>query len=374
MDEFIRSRQCAAMKTHGLDALVAFSRENVAYGAGYIVPSQKLDIRNRKFAMVVNADGASRMLLTANEVDEAKARALVKDLRPYDEFADDPMETLVAIFAELGVKSGRIGLELDAMPAVLWDRLRALMPNGAFVDGSPVLAEARYVKSPRELGFIRKATQVAHRAQAETHKKMRDGVSEKSAARWIINSALEQGADDITMVQVASGERSVFSNPVPIDRIMRRGQDVKIDVFVTCQGYLSDTGHCVWIEEASDHERDMWKKVEEVMDELVGCVKPGMTTRELWDRYIAEFTKRGLTTPSRFLGHGLGLSLHEEPFIAEHNDIVIEPGMVMAVEPVYVEGQSLFWLEDNLLVTETGCENLTTALPHGIIVTPTGGR
>jgi Xaa-Pro aminopeptidase len=66
------------------------------------------------------------------------------------------------------------------------------------------------------------------------------------------------------------------------------------------------------------------------------------------------------------------LSLHEEPFIAAHTDIVLEPGMVLAIEPVHIQDKSLFWLEDNLLVTETGYESLTTALPHGMIITPTG--
>jgi Xaa-Pro dipeptidase len=69
----------------------------------------------------------------------------------------------------------------------------------------------------------------------------------------------------------------------------------------------------------------------------------------------------------RFLGHGLGLSLHEEPFIAAHSDTVLEPGMVFAVEPIFVDGREGYHLEDNLLVTEDGYENLTLGFARELV-------
>ncbi len=131
MDQHITARHRAAMERHGLDALVAYSKENVAYGAGYTVPSQLLNIRNRQFAVACNRDGKAAMLLTANELQEAQARGTLRDLRPYDEFADDPMAVLAAILRDLGVAEGRIGLEMDAIPADRWEALRQLLPRAA---------------------------------------------------------------------------------------------------------------------------------------------------------------------------------------------------------------------------------------------------
>jgi Xaa-Pro aminopeptidase len=372
MDAHIQHRQQEAMQSGGLDALVGFSRENVAYSAGYVIPSQQLNIRNRQFAVVVCADGRASMLLSANELTEARERALIKDLRTYDEFSDDPMEALCGLFEDLGVVNGRIGLELDALTAERWDRLRALLPKAEIVSGSAALMDARRVKSPRELELLRKSTFLAHRAQAEAHKRMVEGTSEQTIARWIIDSALEGGAEGVLMVQVAAGTRSTFSNPTPTPRQIAFGEVVKIDVFLTCGGYLSDTGHSVWVREANSRTQDTWAKLAETMEIVEDAVRPGVTTRELWNKFLQAFHARGLTMPGRFLGHGLGLSLHEEPFIAAHTDIVLEPGMVLAIEPVHIQDKSLFWLEDNLLVTETGYESLTTALPHGMIITPTG--
>jgi Xaa-Pro aminopeptidase len=371
MDAFIRNRQQKAMTTAGLDALVAFSRENVAYGAGYVVPSQQLNVRNRSFAVAVNADGRAAMLLTKNEMQEARDRALIEDLHPYDEFHESPMAVLAGVIEALGAASGRVGVEMNAITGEQWEALRAALPNARFVDGAPVLLDARRVKSGRELEMIRKITAVAHASQARAHRRMHAGVSEQEVARWIIDEALGGGADTILMVQVAGGERSTFSNPTPTARVLGTGEVVKIDVLVSLNGYLSDTGRCVWVERASPENRSTWAKVADTMDEVEALVRPGASTRQLWEAFTKGFTTRGLPADVNFLGHGLGLSVHEEPFIAAHAETVLEPGMVLAIEPAFESPGGLYWLEDNLLVTESGYESLTTALPHGMIVTPT---
>jgi Xaa-Pro aminopeptidase len=86
MDEHVKTRLRAAMDDRGLDALIAYSKENVAYGVGYTIPSQALGVRNRQFALVVNRDGDAALLLTSNEMTEANERSSVRELRPYDEF------------------------------------------------------------------------------------------------------------------------------------------------------------------------------------------------------------------------------------------------------------------------------------------------
>src|SRR5690606_21748084 len=99
----------------GLDALVAFSPDNVAYGAGYLVPSQVLGMRDRHFAVVATRNGDSAMLLTANERDEAESRGGIASLYPYDQFAEDPMRVLATVLADLGLTDATVGVELDAL-------------------------------------------------------------------------------------------------------------------------------------------------------------------------------------------------------------------------------------------------------------------
>jgi Xaa-Pro aminopeptidase len=361
-------RQRSAMRKHSLDALVAYSKENVAYGAGYVVPSQALAIRNRQFAVAVNADGEAAMLLTSNELQEAQARSTVDNFYPYDEFSDDPMETLAGALQDLGLAEARIGLEMDAIPADRWEALKALLPNVAWEHGTQAFEDARMVKTPAELDRLRKAARVADQAQADAHPSVREGMSEQELYRHVVDRALALGAEDVVMIQVAAGERSSYSNPTPSDVPLRRGDVVKIDAFVTEGGYFSDTGRSIVIGEATAEQREIWQAMQETLAEIHTSIKPGVSTRELWEVFVASFARRGKEPVIRFLGHGLGLSLHEEPFIAAHTDTVLEAGMVFAIEPVYRVGDIGYHLEDNVIVTESGCENMTGVFGPDLIV------
>lgn len=369
MDEHIAARLRGAMERHGLDALVAYSKENIAYGAGYTVPSQALGIRNRQFAVAVNRAGRAAMLLTANELQEAQARSTLRDLRPYDEFAEEPMAVLAGILRDLGAADGRIGLEMDAIPADRWETLKRLLPRARWAHGADAFHDARTVKSPRELDLLRRAAAIAESAQADAHGRVRAGMTEQDLYRIIADRALAHGAETILMIQVAAGERSTYSNPTPGARPLRRGEIVKIDVFVSMSGYLSDTGRSIMIGEATQRQRDVWAGMQDTLAAIHAAIRPGATTGDLWRVFVETFRRHDMAPVIRFLGHGLGLSLHEEPFIAAHTNTVLEPGMVFAIEPVYkTDDGAGFHLEDNVIVTGTGVENMTSRFGPELLV------
>jgi Xaa-Pro aminopeptidase len=350
------------MERQELDALIAYSKENIAYGIGYTIPSQELGARDRQFALALNRDGDAALLLTSNELQEAEARSNVQDFHPYDEFNDDPMKVLAAMIQELGVGEARIGVELDAFPADRWDQLKALLPQATFVHGLTAFQWARMVKTDGELERLRKAARIAGLAQADARTKIREGMTEHDLYRFVVDGALAHGADTVLLVQVAAGERSAYSNPTPSDRPLRRGDVVKIDTFVSVGGYLSDTGRWIVIGEASEEQHEIWRRMQETMDTIQAAMKPGVSTSELWHTFTDAFARYQMEPAIRFLGHGLGLSLHEEPFVAAHTDTLLEPGMVLAIEPIYRDGDIGFHFEDNLIVTTDGVENMTDQL------------
>jgi Xaa-Pro aminopeptidase len=225
------------------------------------------------------------------------------------------------------------------------------------------------VKTPGELDRLRSAARVADLAQAEAHAQVRAGMTEQDLYRIIVDRALAHGAEAVLMVQVAAAERSTYSNPTPSARPLRRGEIVKIDVFVTVGGYLSDTGRAIVIGEASALQRDIWAKMQDTLAAIHATIRPGARTADLWRVFVDTFKRHGMAPVIRFLGHGLGLSLHEEPFIAAHTDTILEAGMVFAIEPVYKTADGMgYHLEDNVIVTPAGVENMTSRFGPGLIV------
>jgi Xaa-Pro dipeptidase len=361
VDPDIARRLTDALTYHRLDALVAYSKENVAYGIGYTIPSQALGMRDRQFALVLNADSRAALLLTANEEQEARERSTVADLRPYDEFADDAMQILAEMLRELAAERSRVGIELDAFPVDRWEQLTRLLPDVTFVDARSAFLEARSVKTPAELDLLRRAAHIADLAQAEAHPLVKEGMTERDLYRLIVDRALANGAENV-LGQVAAGDRSSYSNPTPSDRPLRRGDVVKVDTFVSVGGYLSDTGRWIVIGEATDEHRDVWRRMQETMAAIHAAIRPGVEARAIWEAFVDEFASHGMEPTMWFLGHGLGLSMHEEPFVAAHSETLLEAGMVLAIEPTWRKGAIGFHLEDNLVVTSDGVENMTSYL------------
>jgi len=151
MRRAVISRLQAAVVTHGLDALVAASPDNVTYSLGFAIPSQSLAIRNRLFLFIVGRSGATALIAAAPEVTFVQMQD--RDLRtiPYDEFSDDPMLVLVQVLREIGVEERCVGIETDFLPGVYFDRLRMLMPEVVFVSAASIYAALRAVKTPEEV-------------------------------------------------------------------------------------------------------------------------------------------------------------------------------------------------------------------------------
>ncbi len=351
-----------------LDAIVGYSMENVAYGLGYTIPSQALNNRDRQFALAVSRDGAAALLLTANEQEEARIRGEIDDLRPYEELTDDPMEVLAGALRDLGGERQRIGIELDVFPVQRFERLREFLPDATFVPARAAFSTRGESRLPARSRSSGRAARIADVAQAGAHAEIQVGMTERDVYRLVVDHALREGADDVLLVQVAASERSALSNPVPTGRELRRGDLLKIDVFVSVGGYLSDTGRWIVVGEATDHHHEVFGRMQDTMDRIHDAIRPGVQAGSVWEVFVERFAHYGMKPAIRFLGHGLGLSLHEDPFVAPNISDRLEPGMVLAVEPIFREGEIGYHFEDNLLVTADGVENLTGRLGREVLV------
>ncbi len=359
-DPDVVARLRGMLASAGLDAVVAMSQDNAAYALGVTVPSHRL-IRERRVAVLVPQEGPFAVEAVTVEESFLQANLDGVEIVPYDEHAETAMQVLARLLAARGLETGRLGLEMDFIAAQDYAELTRLVPRAAFVDASLLLKRTRWVKTPRELERIRRGGRIADEAIQEVFRSARPGMTERALATAMVEAFLRRGGDDVRLVVLGAGERSSHPNAPPSDRPLRVGDVVRVDFLGTIGGYFTDCARTAVVGKPTDAQAAVYGAIVSIHQEVLGRVLPGVGTRELYELYNARAVQHHLQ-PLRFLGHGLGLGLHEGPFIDAHTDVTLEPGMVFAIEPVhFVPHEVGYHLEDVLIVTPTGHEVVTDA-------------
>lgn len=362
----IVAKQVKSMSQHGLDAIICSSPENFSYTAGFVVPSQPL-IRHRHAMTIVTADGRTALFGVDMEASTIKRRQPDVPTRIWAEFSDDPMLVLADQLAGLGLAQARIGLEMDYLPAGDFARLLAAMPAAKFERAEPILARLRQIKTSEEIALLRKLSRIADQAITDTLAVVDEGNSEMDIAGHLTRNVYALGADHFKLMIVATGERSVLPNVGPSERILKRGDVCRVEIFSVIEGYQAGVCRTAIVGEAPPMAEKIWAHLVECKYEIMEKVKPGASCRNIYDAFIAKLAKLDLP-PISFVGHGIGLHLHEDPYLGltpvlgkPGNDAALEGNMVLGFEPLCYDTGHGFGMQnkDMLLVTANGSELLS---------------
>ena len=233
-----------------------------------------------------------------------------------------------------------------------------LVPVGGLIEN------IRLVKTPTELGIMKKAGEIADAAYEHIQSYIKPGVKEIEIANELEFFMRKQGATSSSFdMIVASGYRSALPHGVASEKEIQSGELVTMDYGALYNGYCSDITRTVAVGEISDQLKTIYDTVLEAQLRGVKETKPGMTGKE------ADALTRDYITEKGFgeyfghsTGHGLGLEVHEEPRLSHLSESVLEPGMVVTVEPgIYIPNVGGCRIEDDIVITETGNERLTNA-------------
>lgn len=362
----IIARQVEALARHGLDAIVCSSPENFAYTAGFVVPSQPL-IRHRHAMTIVTADGRVALFGVDMESSTIKRREPDVPTRIWAEFSDDPMLVLADLFSEMGLAEARIGLEMDYLPAGDFARLQAAMPRARFEHAEPILARLRQIKTRDEVDLLRRLSRIADQAITDTLAAVGEGDSEMDIAGHLTRNVYSLGADHFKLMIVATGERSILPNVGPSNRVLKRGDVCRVEIFSVIDGYQAGVCRTGVVGEAPPMAEKIWAHLVECKYEILEKVKPGASSRAIYDAFIAKLEKLNLP-PISFVGHGIGLHLHEDPYLGvapvlgrPGEDAQLEENMVLGFEPLCYDTGYGFGMQnkDMLLVTASGSELLS---------------
>ncbi len=351
-------KQQNLMQKRGIGALIAVSPEMIRYTTGVMVPTQSI-IRERHAICVTPAQGSPVAIVVNIEEDLVRSESFLGDIRSYNEFTEDPIIMLANVLKELGLENQKIGIELDFLPAKRFDILRNEMPDTEFITCEDHFLELRKLKTKDELGLIEEIGRAAEESIASAFKQLHAGMSEKDLARLLVAEYYSRGGEKTQILVVATGERSSFLNASASARVIKKGDMIRVDLIGSKQGYYSDVCRTAVVGKPSQKQMDIWRTIVEARELVLNDIRPGMDSRKIYTKYRDFVVKKNLT-PINFVGHGLGLGLHEEPYIGRYGGTILETGMVLCVEPIHVVPNVMgFQLEDEILVTSDGYRLLT---------------
>ena len=365
MRKEIVDRQVAAMKAAHLDAMISCSPENFAYLTGFVVPSQPL-IRHRHAIVIVTADGKTAIFGVDMEATTIRRREPDTPARIWAEFTDSAMAVLGDQLKALGLEGARIGIEMDYLPAGDFARLTQGLPKATFVPNEAILARMRQIKTKDEIDLLRRLSRIADQSITDALAAVKAGDSEMDIAAHMTRNIYTLGAEHFKLMIVATGERSQLPNVGPSERRLQVRDVCRVEIFSVISGYQAGVCRTAVVQEAPPHAEAIWRNLVECKYLIMDMIKPGASCRAIYEAFLRKLGEMNLP-PISFVGHGIGLHLHEDPYIGKTpeigktGDAHLEAGMVLGVEPLCYQTGHGYGMQnkDMMLVTETGCALLS---------------
>jgi Xaa-Pro dipeptidase len=327
----------------------------------------------RLTCLILSADGHPTLVVPALErpgLDGTPVLGLDLEIAEWTD-GDDPY----ALVADLLRRSGspvRAGVG-DAMPAAHVLALRAALPACEQKLASTVLAQLRMRKDSAEIAALTAAGQAIDRVHARMGEWLRVGRTEAQVGADVAAAIVAEGHTAAAFVIVGSGQHGASPHHDVSDRVVRPGDVVVVDIGgPTPEGYFSDCTRTYSLGEPADVDVAMaYPVLQAAQDAAVAAVTPGTTAQRV------DATARALIADAGFgerfihrTGHGIGLEVHEQPYIVAGNDLVLEPGMAFSIEPgIYLPGRWGARIEDIVVVNDSGATRLNHR-PRELAVLP----
>jgi Xaa-Pro aminopeptidase len=358
------------MKEHGFDGIIIGSMNNIIWLTG--VPMTADLPYFFSHIAVLNRSSQEPVLLTpyVNDFFPEEAKWL-KDVRgtPFTKEIQDP-PTLVNWHIELaraledcGLSDGRVGVD-PRLSIPLYEGIKKQCPDKEFVSADRAIAFAREIKSEEEVKALRQSCTIAEMGMEAGLSASRVGMTEREIAGEINRALFTNGATTLGfMPNIVAGERPgiLFSS----GKFVRRNELVRVDISSVWNGYYSCIARTVFTGKPPEEVELVYSALREAHEKSLEFIKPGITNYQLYDftKMSIEKLTGGRYTLPFFLGHGIGVSLIDEPWIFDSTsceETELKEGMCFLFEPVvHIKGYGDAALTDCVAVTSTGAEILT---------------
>src|SRR5882724_9988778 len=336
------ARAQAIMREKGIDALYLDVSSSMTYFTGL-----KFRRTERMHSAVLPARGDIVYISPAFEVE-------------------DPTATVTETVRALGYPSGTIAVD-EATPFFTFDGLRRAGNAYTFVNAIDVTAGCRMIKSDQELALMQTAKNITLEAHRLAARIMREGITTTEVQAFLTAAHRKLGSEgDPPFNAVLFGEATAYPHGVPYPQTLKDGDMILIDTGAPVDGYLSDITRSYVFGEPTRRQRDVWNLEKAAQAAGFAAAKPGNRCEDI------DIAARGVINGAGFgpgyatpglphrTGHGIGLDVHEWPYLVKGDKTVLQPGMTFSNEPtICIYGEFGVRLEDHMVITETGARWFT---------------
>ena len=342
-----RERITARFAEWGVDSLLISSLVNVRYLTGFTGSNALLLLEPSRAFLLTDPRYTTQVKLEADCPSKAVRGSTLKAMLP------------VIVRRKLKV----LGVEAAHMTMESYSFLDSSLAGKTALRGlSGAVEWLRLVKSPEEIERIREAVLLTSGAFERALRKVKPGIQERELAAELDFQMSRAGAERPAFETiVAFGARAALPHARPTSNPLQSNELLLIDMGAQREGYTSDMTRVATLGRPSSRARFLYRSVLEAQLAAIDAVRPGATAHQVDRAARSTLARHGLD--KLFLhstGHGLGLEIHEAPRLGKKETAVLEPGMVITIEPgAYHEGVAGVRIEDTVLVTPSGCEVLT---------------
>lgn len=342
------------MERQGIDVLLVGPSSDLVYLIGYDAHlSERLNL------LIIRQEGTPDLVVPVLESFLATACEPNVTLCRWEE-TESPSELAASLIGDTnGVALG----VSDQLWSTFLLKLQKAMPDGDWTSGQPVLAHLRVTKDQSELDNLAEVARLTDEAWHEfVESGQLSGLTETQAIERL-GGMMEKRGIGLSFGICASGPNAASPHHHTGDRVIEQGDSVIFDWGGRLNGYYSDVTRTVFVGTPTEEYRKVYETVKAANQAAFEAVKPGVSAEDI-DKAAREVITKAGYGPAFLhrVGHGLGMDLHEEPYLVGGNTTPLEVGMVFSDEPgIYLQGNLGVRIEDTVVVTETGGRRLNEA-------------
>lgn len=339
------------MQLNNVDLLFIEPCTSMLYFSGI-----KFDPTERLTALIIPQEANPFVLCPAFEEERVRKNTKIDEVFVWEE-ADNPFNVLSDTLSKMGITTGVMAVE-PSVRYFVFTQLKEKFGHFTFINGDIISNEVRMIKTETELQFIREATKLTDEKIANAIKDVKVGMTELELSTKI-GDALVQ-----------FGENTAIPHANASKRKLKEGDVIIIDASHSYEGFMSDLTRTFYFGEPTAEMCKIHSIIHDAQSAAIDTIKAGMTCESIDKaaRSIIEKAGYGKYFIHR-VGHSLGMDVHEPPYLVSGNRRRLESGMVFTVEPgIYLPNKFGIRLEDDVAVTDDGCELLSTRVKEMKII------